>query len=145
MRYAVGFGAFIWIVIDGTVALLLFLATLATFDRCLGRVSEVAGRSLPYPKKEPPPTSIQTLMSGLPRIPRRSRDGLAMIDPHARIKRSKFSYFAACFCTSAHSQVDHKPRWEYVVGTLELGTEAVELPLQVRHDRRVGRVAINAT
>ena len=46
------FGAFIWIVIDSAVALLLFLATLATFDHCLGRVSEVAGRSIPYPGKK---------------------------------------------------------------------------------------------
>ena len=48
-------GAFIWIVIDGTVALLLFLATLATFDHCLGRVSEVAGRSIPDPERKPLP------------------------------------------------------------------------------------------
>ncbi len=50
-----GFGAFIWIVIDGASALLLFLTTLATFDRCLGRVSEVAGRPIPYPRK---PTAV---------------------------------------------------------------------------------------
>ena len=53
--YTAGFGAFIWIVIDGAVALLLFLTTLATFDRCLGRVSEVAGRPIPYPRK---PTAV---------------------------------------------------------------------------------------
>ena len=46
-----GFGAFIWTVIDCVVALLLFLTALATFDRCLGRVSEVAGRSIPFPRK----------------------------------------------------------------------------------------------
>jgi ABC-type transport system involved in multi-copper enzyme maturation permease subunit len=49
--YTAGLGAFIWIVIDGAIALLLFLTALATFDRCLGRVSEVAGRSKPFPKK----------------------------------------------------------------------------------------------
>ena len=37
--------------------LLLFLATLATFDHCLGRVSEVAGRSMPVPGKKPTPRS----------------------------------------------------------------------------------------
>ncbi len=47
-----GVGAFIWIVIDGTVALLLFMTVLATFDRCLGRISEVAGRLPPYPPKK---------------------------------------------------------------------------------------------
>jgi ABC-type transport system involved in multi-copper enzyme maturation permease subunit len=49
--YSVSFGAFIWTVIDSIVALLLFLTVLATFDRCLGRVSEVAGRSIPCPGK----------------------------------------------------------------------------------------------
>jgi ABC-type transport system involved in multi-copper enzyme maturation permease subunit len=49
--YTAGVGALIWIVIDGAVALLLFLTALATFDRCLGRVSEVAGRSKPFPRK----------------------------------------------------------------------------------------------
>jgi hypothetical protein len=49
--YSAGFGAFIWIVIDSMVALLLFLTALATFDRCLGRVSEVAGRLTPTPEK----------------------------------------------------------------------------------------------
>jgi ABC-type transport system involved in multi-copper enzyme maturation permease subunit len=49
--YTAGFGAVIWIVIDAAVALLLFLTALATFDRCLGRVSEVAGRSIPSPGK----------------------------------------------------------------------------------------------
>jgi ABC-type transport system involved in multi-copper enzyme maturation permease subunit len=43
---AIGFGAFIWIVIDSTVALVFFVATLATFDRCLGRVSETPGRPI---------------------------------------------------------------------------------------------------
>ena len=46
--YTAGFGAVIWIAIDTAVALLLFLTALATFDHCLGRVSEVAGRSIPF-------------------------------------------------------------------------------------------------
>jgi ABC-type Na+ efflux pump permease subunit len=44
-------GVFIWIVIDSMVALILFLTALATFDHCLGRISEVAGRSIPDPGK----------------------------------------------------------------------------------------------
>jgi ABC-type transport system involved in multi-copper enzyme maturation permease subunit len=51
--YQVGIGAFFWIVIDGAVAVLLFTATLATFDRCLGRVSETAGYPVPEPRKKP--------------------------------------------------------------------------------------------
>jgi ABC-type transport system involved in multi-copper enzyme maturation permease subunit len=49
--YTAGLGAVIWIVIDAAVAFFLFLAALATFDRCLGRVSDVAGRSIPFPRK----------------------------------------------------------------------------------------------
>ena len=49
---AVAFGAFIWIVIHSAVAVLLFLATLATFDHCLGRVSEIGCRSIPFPRKK---------------------------------------------------------------------------------------------
>ncbi len=42
----VGVGAFIWIVIDSAVALLLFLAALATFDACLGRAPETTGQPI---------------------------------------------------------------------------------------------------
>jgi hypothetical protein len=41
------FGTIFWIGIHSGVALLLFMATLASFDRCLGRISEVASRSIP--------------------------------------------------------------------------------------------------
>jgi ABC-type transport system involved in multi-copper enzyme maturation permease subunit len=50
---AVRFGAFVWIIVDAGIALLLFMVTLATFDRCLGRVSEITARSMPYPRKKP--------------------------------------------------------------------------------------------
>ena len=43
-EYAVGFGALVWIVIDGAVASFFFLATLVTFDHCLGRIPEVVRR-----------------------------------------------------------------------------------------------------
>ena len=65
----IGFGAFIWIVIDSLVALLLFVATLATFDRCLGRVSEAA--EMRYQLEKQLRRLIPTSMSGLPRVPRR--------------------------------------------------------------------------
>ena len=41
----VTFGAIIWIVAHSAAAFLLFLATLASFDSCLGRVSEVSSRN----------------------------------------------------------------------------------------------------
>jgi ABC-type Na+ efflux pump permease subunit len=47
---AIGFGALCWTAIDGVVAVLLFLTTSATFDRCLGRVSEAAGRPPSHPR-----------------------------------------------------------------------------------------------
>jgi ABC-type transport system involved in multi-copper enzyme maturation permease subunit len=40
-------GAFLWMLINGGVAALLFMAVLATFDRCLGRISEATGASGP--------------------------------------------------------------------------------------------------
>jgi ABC-type transport system involved in multi-copper enzyme maturation permease subunit len=46
-------GAFLWIVIHGGLAALLFAATLATFDFCLGRTSETSGLPMPRPKKKP--------------------------------------------------------------------------------------------
>jgi ABC-type transport system involved in multi-copper enzyme maturation permease subunit len=49
---AITFGAFMWIVVHGAAALLLFLAAVASFDHCLGRVSEVAARSAPFPRKK---------------------------------------------------------------------------------------------
>ena len=45
-------GAFFWMVVSGIIAFVLFLTTLATFDDCLGRVSESAGR--PRPVRKPP-------------------------------------------------------------------------------------------
>jgi ABC-type transport system involved in multi-copper enzyme maturation permease subunit len=49
---AIRVGAFVWIIVDAGIALLLFMVTLATFDRCLGRVSEITGRPMPYPRKK---------------------------------------------------------------------------------------------
>lgn len=43
-------GPCFWIVVTGIIAFLLFMITLATFDGCLGRVSESAGRPLPAGK-----------------------------------------------------------------------------------------------
>ena len=40
-------GSVLWTLIHGGIAAFLFAATLSTFDDCLGRVSETAGRSLP--------------------------------------------------------------------------------------------------
>lgn len=39
-------GVCFWIVVTGIIAFLLFVITLATFDGCLGRVSNTAGRPL---------------------------------------------------------------------------------------------------
>ena len=70
----VAIGACFWIVIDSAVALLLFLATLATFDRCLGRVSETADTSAPRSgKRKRRDRLILIWMNGLPRVPSRSR------------------------------------------------------------------------
>lgn len=41
-------GAVIWIVAHSVAAFVLFLATLASFDHCLGRISEVSSRALPF-------------------------------------------------------------------------------------------------
>ncbi len=46
-------GAILWIVIHGGLAAILFAATLATFDRCLGRISETAERPMPRFRKKP--------------------------------------------------------------------------------------------
>ena len=48
---AVAFGAIMWTVVHSAVALLLFLAALASFDHCLGRVSDVAARLIPFSSK----------------------------------------------------------------------------------------------
>ena len=48
----VTFGAIIWIIAHGAAAFLLFLVTLASFDHCLGRVSEVSSRAMPFPDNE---------------------------------------------------------------------------------------------
>ena len=46
------FGAILWTTIYCGVAMLLFMSTLATFDRCLGRVSEVSARFIPLDGKK---------------------------------------------------------------------------------------------
>jgi hypothetical protein len=50
---SVWFGTFFWISIHVGIAVALFAATVATFDRCLGRVSEISGRPISGAKKEP--------------------------------------------------------------------------------------------
>ena len=57
----VTFGAIIWIVAHGAAAFLLFLATLASFDHCLGRVSEVGSRAIPFPDNKIHKKTDQTL------------------------------------------------------------------------------------
>jgi ABC-type transport system involved in multi-copper enzyme maturation permease subunit len=44
---------FLWILIHSGIAALLFAATLAVFDRCLGRVSETSRRPAPRAKQKP--------------------------------------------------------------------------------------------
>jgi hypothetical protein len=50
---AVILGAFLWIVIHSALAALLFATTLATFDSCLGRISETSGLPMPRPGMKP--------------------------------------------------------------------------------------------
>jgi ABC-type transport system involved in multi-copper enzyme maturation permease subunit len=49
----IGVGTFLWILIHGGAAAALFAMTVASFDRCLGRVSETAGRPIAGIKKKP--------------------------------------------------------------------------------------------
>jgi ABC-type transport system involved in multi-copper enzyme maturation permease subunit len=46
-------GSVLWTLIYGAAAALLFAATLATFDRCLGRIPETPDPMLPSPRKKP--------------------------------------------------------------------------------------------
>jgi ABC-type transport system involved in multi-copper enzyme maturation permease subunit len=48
--YAIGFGASFWMMVDALIALAIFLTTLATFDHCLGRVTDTAGCPMPDKK-----------------------------------------------------------------------------------------------
>ena len=52
-REGVGIGVFLWIVVHGGIAAALFAITVATFDRCLGRVSETSGLPIPGAKEKP--------------------------------------------------------------------------------------------
>jgi ABC-type transport system involved in multi-copper enzyme maturation permease subunit len=58
-------GTFIWTLIHGTIALILFAATLATFDCCLGRIPETDRLStpMPMPRKRPIPELDFDLLS----------------------------------------------------------------------------------
>ncbi len=49
---AISLGVLLWIIVDAGIALLLFIVTLATFDRCLGRISETAIPSAPDSRKK---------------------------------------------------------------------------------------------
>jgi ABC-type transport system involved in multi-copper enzyme maturation permease subunit len=51
-RADIWFGTTLWILVHGGVAAFLFAATRASFDRCLGRVSETPGRPIPGLKKK---------------------------------------------------------------------------------------------
>ncbi len=46
-------GTFFWIVVHGGIAAALFAIAVATFDRCLGRVSETPGLPVSGEKKKP--------------------------------------------------------------------------------------------
>ena len=48
---AIRLGALVWTILDASIALLLFMATLATFDHCLGRIAESSGVLMPYRRK----------------------------------------------------------------------------------------------
>jgi ABC-type transport system involved in multi-copper enzyme maturation permease subunit len=48
---AIRLGALVWIIVDVSIASLLFMVTLATFDHCLGRISENASGLVPYRPK----------------------------------------------------------------------------------------------
>jgi len=50
--FAAGAGAVLWTLIHGGAAAVLFAATLATFDRCLGRISETARATVPGLEKK---------------------------------------------------------------------------------------------
>jgi ABC-type transport system involved in multi-copper enzyme maturation permease subunit len=58
-------GTFFWTLIHSAVAAILFLATLATFDRCLGRISETdrPSMTMPRPRKRPIPELDFELLS----------------------------------------------------------------------------------
>jgi hypothetical protein len=53
--------AIVWIVVYTLSAILLLLATLLTFDRCLGRISDRPGRPLPASKPKPKAEPILSL------------------------------------------------------------------------------------
>ena len=53
-EFAIGVGAVLWILTYAAAAVILFSATLATFDRCLGRVVETASSSLYWLEKKDP-------------------------------------------------------------------------------------------
>ena len=132
--YTAGFGALIWIVIDAAVALLLFVTALATFDRCLGRVSEVAGRVIPFPKKTTvavDPEFDEWLAENAAEISGRLRP----IDPHSPVSISQMLAGNLGVTISRRGNCR---------GDLELETEALELPLQINDNRRVRAIAINA-
>src|SRR5271165_5251440 len=42
-----------WTLALSVIAVILFVATLATFDRCLGRVARTAGRTITIPRTDP--------------------------------------------------------------------------------------------
>jgi ABC-type transport system involved in multi-copper enzyme maturation permease subunit len=50
---AIAVGCLFWIVAHGGAAAILFAMTLTTFDRCLGRISETAGRPSGWAGKKP--------------------------------------------------------------------------------------------
>lgn len=58
--FAFTFGAFLWSVAFFVASLLLLLATVATFDRCMGRASlDATPRRNPQPRKPPVPAWIE--------------------------------------------------------------------------------------
>jgi hypothetical protein len=63
----IALSALVWIIVDAGIALLLFVVTLSTFDKCLGRVSEVSDLSAPYPSKMLRGRTSQISPSGLPK------------------------------------------------------------------------------
>ena len=73
----IAFGAIIWIVVHSTAALLFFLATLASFDGCLGECPKSSRPPAPFPGKEGRDRNdVDRLMTGLARHRSKSLDQL---------------------------------------------------------------------
>jgi hypothetical protein len=80
---------FLWILIHGGIAALLFAATLATFDRCLGRVSKTARQPIPSSGKKSVAKLDPDFGSGFPESRQyeggRRKHAQVCVDPPAKV------------------------------------------------------------